>query len=341
MRMMVTGTGGASGYAVALQAEQLGYEVLWADADPLCPALLANSRQAQLLPLASEGAAYLEALAKAARSFGATCVSFNTDAEVRYAAGEADTLNDLGLSHWVPSARTVQLCSDKAEFANYLSKKSRFRTPMSFSANELEAGFPADGVFVKRRSGSGGADSMVCSRRHEVHAWLHRNPDGLIQEVLSGQEFSADCLYTGSDLPLVVARRRLRTRSGMSVVTEAFHNVPLEHLVADLVQELEVVGPSCVQGFLQPDGVVFTEINVRFGGGCAAAFWGTTHLVDQYLALLATGKRTLPDGLPAAGMFRKTTLVRVPSYLILPAAPEAAKLTALEEPRMGEIRNDP
>jgi carbamoyl-phosphate synthase large subunit len=320
MRIIVTGTGGASGYAVALQAEQLGYEVLWADADPLCPALLANSRRAQLLPPASEGVVYLEALAKAAKSFGATCISFNTDAEVRYAAGEVNALTELDLSHWVPSMRTVQLCSDKAEFANYLSKNPRFRTPISFSVNELEeADFPATGVFVKRRSGSGGVDSMICSRRHELDAWLYRNSDGLIQEVLTGQEFSADCLYTGLDLPLVVARRRLKTRSGMSIVTETFHDAPLEHLIADLVQELQVVGPSCVQGFLQPDGVVFTEINVRFGGGCPAAFWGATHLVEQYLALLTTGERRLPDGLRGRRTFGKTTLVRVPGYLILQA----------------------
>lgn len=325
MRIVVTGTGGASGYAVALQAEQLGYKVLWADADPVCPALLANPRRAAILPLASEGAVYLDALGKAAKSFGTACVSFNTDAEVRYAAREADALTELGLSHWVPSKRAVQICSDKAEFASYLSKRPQFRTPLSFSANELEeAGFPATGVFVKRRSGSGGTDSMICSRRQELDAWLYRNPDGIIQELLTGQEFSADCLYTGLDLPLVVTRRRLKARSGMSIVTETFHDVSLERLIADLLQELQVTGPSCVQGFLQPDGVVFTEINVRFGGGCPAAFWGETHLVEEYLALLTTGKRRLPDGLLGRRAFSKTTLLRVPGYSIIQTSGEVS-----------------
>ncbi|MGW2959449.1 ATP-grasp domain-containing protein [Streptomyces sp. NPDC001220] len=338
MRIVVTGTGGASGYAVALQAEQLGYEVLWADADPLCPALLANSHRAHLLPLASEGGAYLEALAKAAKGFGADCVSFNTDAEVRYAASEVDMLTELGLTQWVPSPETVRVCSDKAEFASRLSRDSRFRTPVSFSADDLRAGLlPAAGVFVKTRSGSGGADSMVCSSRPELDAWLARNPDGLIQEVLAGQEFSADCLYTGgSDLPLVVTRRRLRTRAGMSTVTETFCHPELEQLIAGLLQELQVVGPSCVQGFLQPDGIVFTEINVRFGGGCAAAFWGTTHLVEQYLALLTTGERRLPEGLHGRRVFTTTRLVRVPSYETIQVRPETEEFTALMEPRTGE-----
>ncbi|MFD4555336.1 ATP-grasp domain-containing protein [Streptomyces sp. NPDC058469] len=334
MRIVVTGTGGASGYAVALQAEQLGYEVLWADADPLCPALLANPHRAQLLPLASESGAYLEALAKAAKEFGADCVSFNTDAEVRYATNEADTLGELGLTQWIPSPETVRVCSDKAEFARRLSQDSRFRTPVSFSADDRRAGLlPAAGVFVKTRSGSGGADSMVCSTRPELDAWLARNPDGLVQEVLTGQEFSADCLYTGSDLPLVVARRRLRTRSGMSTVTETFHHPELEELIAELLRELRVVGPSCVQGFLQPDGIVFTEINVRFGGGCAAAFWGTTHLVEQYLALLTTGERRLPEGLHGSRFFTTTTLVRVPSYETFQVRPEAGEFTAFVQQR--------
>lgn len=339
MRIVVTGTGGASGYAVALQAERLGYEVLWADADPLCPALLANSQRATLLPPASEGRTYLEALAKVAKEFGAGHISFNTDAEVRYAAGEVDALNELGLAQWIPSAETVRVCSDKAEFASRLSPDARFRTPVSFLTDDLRADpLPAAGVFVKKRAGSGGADSMVCSSRPELDAWLARNPDGLVQEVLTGQEFSADCLYTGSDLPLAVARRRLRTRSGMSTVTETFHDPELEQLIVELLQELQVVGPSCVQGFLQPDGIVFTEINVRFGGGCAAAFWGTTHLVEQYLALLTTGERSLPEGLHEARAFRTTTLVRVPGYETLRAGLEGAaeERTASMETRTGE-----
>ncbi|MHC3472652.1 ATP-grasp domain-containing protein [Streptomyces sp. 7R007] len=331
-RLVVTGTGGASGYAVARQAEEFGYDVLWADADPLCPALLANSPQAQLLPPASEGVAYLEALAEAARNFGATCVSFNTDAEVRYAAGHLATLAERGLSQWIPSPETVRICSDKAEFANHLARDSRFRTPVSYSVDDVKSDFPATGIFAKKRAGSGGADSMICSSRQELDAWLSRNPDGLLQEVLTGQEFSADCLYTGLDLPLVVPRRRLRTRSGMSTVTETFHDASLERLIADLVQELQVVGPSCVQGFLQPDGVVFTEVNVRFGGGCAAAFWGTTHLVEQYLSLLTTGERKLPAGLHGTRTSGTTTLVRVPGYVTFQAGPETDAPAAFEKP---------
>ncbi|MFE0774887.1 ATP-grasp domain-containing protein [Streptomyces sp. NPDC058861] len=318
MRIVVTGTGGASGYAVAVQAERLGYEVLRADADPLCPALLTRPHRARLLPPASEGAGYLEALAKAAREFGAEAVSFNTDAEVRYAAGEADALGELGLAHWIPSYETVRVCSDKAAFARRLSTDARFRTPVSFSARDLPEGLlPAPSVFVKTRTGSGGADAGICSGRPELDAWLARHPDGLIQEVLTGQEFSADCLYTGTDRPLVVARRRLRTRAGASTVTETFHAPEVEDLVADLVEELRVVGPSCVQGFLQPDGVVLTEVNVRFGGGCAAAVWGATHLVEQYLALLSSGGRRLPAGTREARGPGTTTLVRVPGFVTL------------------------
>lgn len=122
----------------------------------------------------------------------------------------------------------------------------------------------------------------------------------------------------------------------MSTVTETFHHPELEQLVAELLKELQVVGPSCVQGFLQPDGIVFTEINVRFGGGCAAAFWGPTHLVEQYLALLTTGRRNLPEGLHARRARTKTRLVRVPSYQTLEIRAETGGPGAPAEPRMWE-----
>lgn len=89
-----------------------------------------------------------------------------------------DALDELGLARWIPSAETVRVCSDKAEFANRLSRDARFRTPVSFLTDDLRADpLPAAGVFVKKRAGSGGADSMVCSSRPELDAWLARNPD--------------------------------------------------------------------------------------------------------------------------------------------------------------------
>lgn len=322
MRVIVTGTGGASGYAVALQAEQFGYDVLWADADPLCPALLLRPDRAWLLPPAADGAVYLKSLAEAAKAFDTTCVSFNTDAEVRYVSTEPSAAERAGLTWWTPAPSTVSTCLDKRRFAERLAGTGRFRTPRSYTLGELRRDFPADGVFVKRRAGSGATDAMVCTTLLEIEAWLARNPDGLVQEVLTGREFSADCLYTGAHAPLVVLRKRLRTRSGMSTVTETFHDERLEASVGELIRELDVVGPSCVQGFLQPDGVLFTEVNVRFGGGCAAATWGPTHLVEVYLTILTTGRREVPEGVPELRPPGAVTLVRPPEYSALANRPD-------------------
>ena len=328
MRVIVTGTGGASGYAVALQAEQFGYDVLWADADPLCPALLLHPDRAWLLPPATDAAVYLKSLAEASKAFGTTCVSFNTDAEVRYVSTEPAAAKRAGLTWWTPDPSTVSTCLDKQRFAERLAMTGRFRTPRSFTLGEVRREFPAGGVFVKRRAGSGATDAVVCTGPLELEAWLARNPDGLVQEILTGREFSADCLYTGVDAPLVVLRERLRTRSGMSTVTKTFHDERLETSVAELVQELDVVGPSCVQGFLQPDGVVYTEVNVRFGGGCAAATWGPTHLVEMYLTMLTTGRRAMPAGVPGLRPPSTVTLVRPPEYFALPTRPDIGDVPA-------------
>lgn len=317
MRIIVTGTGGASGYAVALQAEQYGYDVLWADADPLCPALLMRPDRAWLLPLASERAGYLKAVTEAAETFGTSVISFNTDAEVWYAASDAEAFARAGLTSWTPGYSAVSTCLDKLSFATRVTDLGEFRAPAIRSYDALCRDFPGAGVFVKRRTGSGGTDAMLCTSRLELDAWLARNPDGLIQEALTGHEFSADCLYTGSDSPLVVLRKRLRTRSGMSTVTETFHDDQLTDSVADLVRALDVRGPSCVQGFLEPDGVCFTEVNVRFGGGCAAGVWGSTHLVEIYLSMLTTGEKRIPDGVPRRRPPADIRLIRPLSYVAL------------------------
>jgi carbamoyl-phosphate synthase large subunit len=204
MRMIVTGAGGASGYAVALQAEQFGYDVLWADADPFCPGLLLRPERAWLLPFASEGAGYLKGLTEAAAAFGAMYVSINTDAEIRYASAEAEAVAETGLTCWTPDDQTVSTCLDKLGFAERLAGTGSFRTPRLFTFDEVCRDFPEEGIFLKRRAGSGARDAMLCTSRLTLEAWLARNPDGLLQEYLTGQEFSADCLYTGLDSPLVV-----------------------------------------------------------------------------------------------------------------------------------------
>jgi hypothetical protein len=111
----------------------------------------------------------------------------------------------------------------------------------------------------------------------------------------------------------------------MSTVTETFRDDHLETSVADLVRELNVIGPSCVQGFLQPDAVCFTEVNVRFGGGCAAAAWGSTHLVEIYLRMLTTGAREIPDGVPKRRPPTDVTLIRPHSYFTLSGRPDISK----------------
>ncbi|WP_125774308.1 ATP-grasp domain-containing protein [Antribacter gilvus] len=316
-RIVVTGTGGASGYAVALQAEQYGYEVLWTDADPLCPALLMRPDRASVVPLAAEGRGYLNVLAEAAAAFGTTVVSLNTDAEVRYAASESEAIALAGLTVWTPDTSTVNICLDKFSFTERVARIGGFRTPRILDYGDVCRDFPSSGIFVKRRVGSGGTDAVLCLSRLELDAWMARNPDGLIQEVLVGQEFSADCLYTGSGSPMVVLRKRLRTRAGMSTVSETFHDDQLTNSVADLVQALDVRGPSCVQGFLEWDGVRFTEVNVRFGGGCAAATWGSSHLVEIYLSMLTTGDRRIPDGVPGRRPRSDIRLIRPLSYVVL------------------------
>lgn len=316
-RLIVTGTGGASGYSLALEAEQCGYQVLWADADLLSPALLLHPERRVVLPLANDPMDYIPALTRAAEEFGTQYISLNTDAEVRLASFCATAFANAGLQCWTPEWATVNDCTDKSRFELRLASIDGFRTPHTYSVDEVSKRLPDGGVFLKRRIGSGATDALPCTSQLQLDAWLARNPDGLIQQLLTGEEFSADCLYTGLDSPLVVLRRRLRTRSGMSTVTTTYHDDRVETAVSGLVRQLGVVGPACVQGFMESDGVYFTEINVRFGGGCAAAIWGGTSLVEIYLDLLTTQSRRLGTTIPPVRAESEVSLIRPHSYVVV------------------------
>jgi len=288
--VLVSGVGGASGYSVAEYATRYFKHVFWSDADAQAPGLLTNRSHALVVPIAT-APGYLDFLITACIRRGVTVVSPNVDVEVAVLAQNQDRLTTAGLRVWLSTAEVVEKCRDKWAFWQWGQGWSAASFPATW---DNIAAIPPEvirrGVIAKPRVGSGSSGVRMATSADALEQANEALCDPIFQEAISGNEFSADCLSWRNGPILVHLRRRVSAKAGMSTVTETFTDTVLTERVQGLLSALGYEGPSCVQGFILDNGEhLFTEVNARFGGGCALAEHSGGRLLSRYFDYLSTG----------------------------------------------------
>ncbi|MDO0930045.1 ATP-grasp domain-containing protein [Streptomyces sp. TG1A-8] len=110
--------------------------------------------------------------------------------------------------------------------------------------------------------------------------------DPIVQQRITGQEFSADCLVDRDGRASVILRRRLLVHGGMSMVASTFYHEQATQLVKATLTAIGAAGPCDVQGFItadHPDPVVITEVNHRLGAGFRLSEAAGADLIGQTL----------------------------------------------------------
>ncbi|MDP6380390.1 MAG: ATP-grasp domain-containing protein, partial [Phycisphaerae bacterium] len=148
-----------------------------------------------------------------------------------------------------------------------------FDTPQIFTYSRARKGpFP---LFMKPRHGSSAKDIHFLRSRSALEFYRRSSGENVIQEFISGEEFTIDVFADSSGKArCAVPRKRLEVRGGE--VSKSL-TVRHEEIIAQsmrLVDELKgCFGAITIQCFLTPEGQIkFIEINPRFGGGIPLAF---------------------------------------------------------------------
>ena len=143
---------------------------------------------------------------------------------------------------------SIMDCTDKWRFYNKC--KDKFPLPKTYKGNKL---------FKKPIIGSG---SKGCEL-------IEFNSNEIICEYLSGQEYTIDVLCDMESNPLVVIpRKRLQTKAGISSKGEIIKDKYIEKACFDMCKFLKLKGPVCLQMKDDDKGnPKFIEVNPRFGGG--------------------------------------------------------------------------
>ena len=188
-----------------------------------------------------------------------------------------------------PDYETVKVCADKVETYKML-KSLGIPAPEIYSSGTVK--FPC---IIKPRFGRGGRQIFRAEDADglEFHSKNITHP--VIQEFVSGIEYTVDTFADLNGNPLsIVPRVRLQVESGISVKGVTVYDEEIISYCQKIVRELKLIGPSCIQCIRNDEGLKFTEINPRFGGGSILSIKADSTIVPN-LIRIARGETPVPS----------------------------------------------
>ena len=212
---------------------------------------------------------YLATMLELVEHEGPLVIVPTIDTELPMLAENRKLFLDVGSDVVVSDTETIEICGDKARSSNWLQSHG-FPVPRQFAWNEVvtlaSSAWP---LFYKPRAGSSSIGAQRVASLSALADAVERFGDGVVEEVVEGNEFTVDCWVdvTGR-CRAAVPRQRLAVRAGEVAKAVTVRDDVLEELAMAIAETLPAArGPVTVQVIVGRDGPQVIEINPRFGGG--------------------------------------------------------------------------
>jgi carbamoyl-phosphate synthase large subunit len=200
--------------------------------------------------------------------------------EFELLAKNRDAFSAVGTTLVLSDEKIVNICKDKRLTAEFFNKydipaPETYKFDKSNADTDLLSKTP---LVIKPACGMGSDGVYIVEDELDLKYALKHVEDPIIQEKLSGREFTMDVLCDkNGEIIYLVTRERLEVRSGevnKSKVTKVKSVVDISRKVMEaLKQEGSIFGPFTLQCFLDENGEAkMLEINPRFGGGVPLSF---------------------------------------------------------------------
>lgn len=187
------------------------------------------------------------------------------DEEIPVWARHRQQFAQAGITVFVNPVECVDRVRDKRRTAEHCALQG-IPHPRLFEADEaLRLPSSAYPLFAKPAAGRGGIGAMKIDSSGELQRHLERYPDALVQELISGHEYTTDVLVRDDGFLLaVVPKRRLEVKSGMATksITEAQPAVMA--LVERVAAAFGVRGVANVQSIVREGRPYLIEVNPKF-----------------------------------------------------------------------------
>jgi carbamoyl-phosphate synthase large subunit len=208
------------------------------------------------------------------------------DSDIKHFSKHKEELNRLGVIVFMSDYNSIIKCQDKKLFFDYCYSKF----PLPFTSNNYkDLKFP---MFAKPEYGSGSRGVKICNKISDIKTLdkeesVHRSSNYLFQEYLPGQEYTVDVLCDLDSNPIVVVpRKRLQVKAGISSKGQVIKHEQIETLCKDLCVYLDLKGPVCIQLKEDFKGYPkFIEVNPRLGGGTYFSTLAGVNFLDLMLKI--------------------------------------------------------
>jgi carbamoyl-phosphate synthase large subunit len=213
---------------------------------------------------------YIKQLLQIVRKYNVKLLVPTVDLDLPILAEVKAKFADVGCTVLISTPQAVNICQDKRQTFKFLVKNG-FDTPVTYSVQQAltkkNLKYP---YFLKPWDGYASRGTTKVNNRKELTFYTKKIPNCIVQEFVTGQEFTCD-VYVDFNLKVkcVVPRRRIETRAGEVSKSKIIKNLKIIRQTANLVKKLGA-GPGVitVQLILAKDKKIkFIEINPRFGGG--------------------------------------------------------------------------
>jgi carbamoyl-phosphate synthase large subunit len=220
---------------------------------------------------------------------------------------------DLGTFLLLSNQNILQICSNKYTTYNFFID-SVVKTPETWLATSLpkDVLFP---LFIKPCHGMGSQGAKKVTSAVELESALGYSKDMLVQQYISGTEYTLDVLadFTGKVLA-VIPRERLEVRSGEVSKGKTVDRPDLIEQAVYIIEKLGAIGPLTLQCIDTGTQVYWLEINPRFGGGVPLAIKAGVDY-PHILYKLLYGEKVMPcigEYKKNLGMLRYDEAVYIP-----------------------------
>jgi carbamoyl-phosphate synthase large subunit len=236
--------------------------VISADVDHLAPGLYLSHKGFLLPPFKGED--FFDKLKELVKREKVDVVIPALDTILLRFSQEAESFEELGTHVMVSEPETIRVTRDKWE--TYLHLKDMVPLPKSFvKKGHVDIDYP---LFIKPREGSGSKQTYVINSPKELEFFCSYVRKPIIQEFLSGKEYTVDCLADmEGNLVACVPRERIETRDGISTKGLIVESMQLTEIGKVVSKKLKFKGPFFFQAKEDRYGnPKLTEINARIAG---------------------------------------------------------------------------
>jgi len=181
-----------------------------------------------------------------------------------------------------PDYEYVEICVDKKK-TNEVFERIKIPTPKIFTDID-SVKFPC---IIKPRFGRGSSDVYIAKNKDDLHFYLKKVNEPIIQEFIQGEEYTVDILADRDGNTLsVVPRLRLGIESGISVKGKTVYDKEIIDYSNKIAKKLKLFGPSCIQCIRNKERIKFIEVNTRFGGGSILSIKADPTIISNLIKII-------------------------------------------------------